>query len=122
MSIIEFIQDRARYYNCPVCGKNLRGCGVRMLNQVDDRYTVQVSCAACGVNFVIVLAIQGAGIESAEDLELVLDDDEAATAEAAATLREQNQRDSVCRLVIDGNQRGPKTILPPAIKTAQHAA
>ena|SRR5437660_7269498 len=84
MSIIEFIQDRARYYNCPVCGKNLRGCGVRMLNQVDDRYTVQVSCAACGVNFVIVLAIQGAGIESAEDLELVLDDDEAATAEAAA--------------------------------------
>ncbi len=76
MSIIEFIQDRAQYYNCPVCGKNLRGCGVRMLNHVDDRYTVQVSCAACGVNFVIVLAIQGVSIEAAEELELVIDDEE----------------------------------------------
>jgi hypothetical protein len=78
MSIIEFIQDRARYYNCPVCGKNLGGCGVRMLNHVDDRYTVQVSCAACGVNFVIVLAIQGVSIESADELELVIDDDQVA--------------------------------------------
>ena len=76
MSIIEFIQDRARYYNCPVCGKNLGGCGVRMLNHVDDRYTVQVSCAACGVNFVIVLAIQGVSIESADELELILDDED----------------------------------------------
>jgi hypothetical protein len=78
MSIIEFIQDRARYYNCPVCGKNLGGCGVRMLNHVEDRYTVQVSCAACGVNFVIVLAIQGVSIESADELELVIEDDESA--------------------------------------------
>jgi len=76
MSIIEFIQDRARYYNCPVCGKNLRGCGVQMLNHVDDRYTVQVSCAACGVNFVIVLAIQGVSLESADELELVIDEEE----------------------------------------------
>lgn len=78
MSIIEFIRDRARYYNCPVCGRNLRGCGVRMLNQVEDRYTVQVSCAACGVNFVIVLAIQGgaAALESADELELVVEDEE----------------------------------------------
>jgi transcription elongation factor Elf1 len=83
MSIIEFIRDRARYYNCPVCGKNLRGCGVRMLNHVDDRYTVQVSCASCGVNFVIVLAIQGVSIESADELELVLDDGEGMTIETA---------------------------------------
>src|SRR5579871_301857 len=78
MSIIEFIRDRARYYNCPVCGRNLRGCGVRMLNQVEDRYTVQVSCAACGVNFVIVLAIQGgaAALEVADDLELVVEEEE----------------------------------------------
>lgn len=75
MSIIEFIRDRARYYNCPVCGRNLRGCGVRMLNQVEDRYTVQVACAACGVNFVIVLAIQGVAIESGEELELVVDEE-----------------------------------------------
>jgi hypothetical protein len=78
MSIIEFIRDRARYYNCPVCGRNLRGCGVRMLNQVEDRYTVQVSCAACGVNFVIVLAIQGGAgaLELGDDLELVVEEED----------------------------------------------
>lgn len=84
MSIIEFIRDRAKYYNCPVCGKNLRGCGVRMLNQVDDRYTVQVSCAACGVNFVIVLAIQGVALEAdPADIELVPEFEDEEYVEAA---------------------------------------
>jgi hypothetical protein len=63
MSIIEFIQDRARYYNCPVCGRSLRGCEVRMLNHVEDRFTVQVTCAACHVTFIVILAIQGQGVE-----------------------------------------------------------
>jgi hypothetical protein len=63
MSIIEFIQDRARYYNCPVCGRSLRGCEVRMLNHVEDRFTVQVTCAACHVTFIVILAIQGEGVE-----------------------------------------------------------
>ena len=49
-----------------------------MLNQVEDRYTVQVSCAACGVNFVIVLAIQGGtgALEVGDDLELIVEDEE----------------------------------------------
>jgi hypothetical protein len=64
MSIIEFIQDRARYYNCPVCGRSLRGCEVRMLNHVEDRFTVQVTCAACHVTFIVILAIQGQGVEA----------------------------------------------------------
>ncbi len=63
MGIIEFIQDRARYYNCPVCGRSLRGCEVRMLNHVEDRFTVQVTCAACHVTFIVILAIQGQGVE-----------------------------------------------------------
>ena len=70
MSIIEFIQDRARYYNCPVCGRSLKGCEVRMLNHVDDRFTVQVTCAACHVTFIVILAIQGEGIELAEEFEV----------------------------------------------------
>jgi hypothetical protein len=78
MSIIEFIQDRARYYNCPVCGRSLRGCEVRMLNHVDDRFTVQVTCAACKVTFIVVLAIQGSGMETLTDDELQVDlEDEA---------------------------------------------
>ncbi|MEP7105935.1 MAG: hypothetical protein ABI838_08820 [Chloroflexota bacterium] len=67
MSIIEFIQDRARYYNCPVCGRNLKGCEVRMLNHVEDRFTVQVTCATCHVTFIVILAIQGQGLEMVQE-------------------------------------------------------
>ena len=70
MSIIEFIQDRARYYNCPVCGRNLKGCSVRMLNHVEDRFTVQVTCASCHVTFIVILAIQGQGLEMVRDAEV----------------------------------------------------
>ena len=74
MSIIEFIRDRARYYNCPVCGRNLKGCEIRMLSHVEDRYTVQVTCAACHVTFIVVLAIQGPGLEPvAEELEMEIE-------------------------------------------------
>ena len=77
MSIIEFIRDRARYYNCPVCGRNLKACDLRLLSQADERYTVQVTCAACHVTFIVVLAIQGPGLEPvAEEIELDLDGDE----------------------------------------------
>ena len=92
MSIIEFIRDRAQYYNCPVCGKRLKGCDVRMLNHVEDRFTVQVTCAACQVTFIVVLAIQGQGVDSDREVEIevtveqVQDGDLAASevAEAAA--------------------------------------
>jgi hypothetical protein len=66
MSIIEFIRDRARYYNCPVCRRSLKDCTVRMLHHVEDKFTVQVTCAACQVTFIVVLAIQGPGVEPAE--------------------------------------------------------
>ncbi|HEY8681449.1 MAG TPA: hypothetical protein VIN01_10395 [Candidatus Dormibacteraeota bacterium] len=76
MSMIDYIRDRARYYNCPVCGRNLRGCDVRMLNHQEDRFTVQVTCAACKVSFVVVLAIQGSGVEAMleEDDEMMIDE------------------------------------------------
>src|SRR2546429_23972 len=64
MRFIDFIRDRARYYNCPHCGRGLRDCELRMLRQVEDRYTIQVTCAACRVQFVLILAVQGEGLES----------------------------------------------------------
>ena len=64
MNILEFIRDRARYYNCPVCAKSLKGCAVRMLSHVDDRFTVQVTCGACDVTFIVILAIDTSGIET----------------------------------------------------------
>jgi hypothetical protein len=73
MRFIDFIRDRARYYNCPVCGRSLRDCELRMLRQVEDRYTVQVTCAACRVQFVVILAVQGGSLEAAAPEELALD-------------------------------------------------
>lgn len=67
MKFLDFIRDRARYYNCPVCGRNLRDCDMRLLRHVDDRYTVQVTCAACSVQFIVILAVQGDGIERLDD-------------------------------------------------------
>jgi hypothetical protein len=88
MSIIEFIRDRARYYNCPVCGRSLKGCDVRMLSQVDDRFTVQVTCAACHVTFIVILAIQGPGLEGvAGDDELQVQSVEEETAAMAELAR-----------------------------------
>src|SRR5690242_9840123 len=63
MSIIEFIRDRARYYNCPVCGRSLKGCDVQVLSHEDERFHLQVTCAQCQVTFVVVLAIAGSAVE-----------------------------------------------------------
>lgn len=47
-----------------------------MLNHQEDRFTVQVTCAACRVTFIVVLAIQGSGVEAMieDDDELVIED------------------------------------------------
>ena len=83
MRFIDFIRDRARYYNCPHCGRSLRDCDLRMLRHVEDRYTIQVTCAACQVQFVLILAVQGEGLESVPSDELAPDREaaEAATGE-----------------------------------------
>ncbi len=65
MSIIEFIRDRARFYNCPVCGRSLKGCDVQVLSHEDERFHLQVTCAQCQVTFVVVLAIAGGAVEEA---------------------------------------------------------
>jgi hypothetical protein len=73
MRFIDFIRDRARYYNCPHCGRGLRDCELRMLRHVEDRYTIQVTCAACRVQFVLILAVQGEGLESLPPEEAALE-------------------------------------------------
>ncbi len=58
MNIIAFIKERARYYNCPACARNLESCEVRMLKQAESHLTVEVTCASCHVTFIVVLAVQ----------------------------------------------------------------
>ena len=66
MSIIEFIRDRARFYNCPVCGRSLKGCDVQVLSHEEERFHLQVTCAQCQVTFIVVLAIAGGAVEEVE--------------------------------------------------------
>jgi hypothetical protein len=66
MSIIEFIRDRARFYNCPVCGRSLKGCEVQVLSHEEERFHLQVTCAQCQVTFIVVLAIAGGAVEEIE--------------------------------------------------------
>ena len=68
MSIIEFIRDRARFYNCPVCGRSLKGCDVQVLSHEEERFQLQVTCAQCQVTFIVVLAIAGGAMEEIEEL------------------------------------------------------
>jgi hypothetical protein len=83
MRFIDFIRDRARYYNCPHCGRSLRDCELRMLRHVEDRYTIQVTCGACRVQFVLILAVQGDGLESLPADESTLDREPASPGAAA---------------------------------------
>ena len=69
MSIIEFIRDRARFYNCPVCGRSLKGCDVQVLSHEEERFHLQVTCAQCQVTFVVVLAIAGGAVDEIESVE-----------------------------------------------------
>ena len=69
MSIIEFIRDRARFYNCPVCGRSLKGCDVQVLSHEEERFHLQVTCAQCQVTFIVVLAIAGGAVEDIEGID-----------------------------------------------------
>jgi hypothetical protein len=66
MSIIDFIRDRARFYNCPVCGRSLKGCDVQVLSHENERFHLHVTCAQCQVTFIVVLAIAGGAVEEVE--------------------------------------------------------
>ncbi|HEV3232399.1 MAG TPA: hypothetical protein VG245_09105 [Candidatus Dormibacteraeota bacterium] len=57
MNIIAFIKERARFYNCPACARNLERCEVKMLEQADSHLTVEVTCARCQVTFIVVLQV-----------------------------------------------------------------
>ena len=71
MSIIEFIRDRARFYNCPVCGRSLKGCDIQVLSHEHERFHLQVTCAQCQVTFIVVLAIAGGAVDDVESVETV---------------------------------------------------
>lgn len=84
MSIIEFIRDRARFYNCPVCGRSLKGCDIQVLSHEQERFHLQVTCAQCQVTFIVVLAIAGGAVDEVESVETLAEAPASSRAHAAA--------------------------------------
>jgi len=74
MNIIEFIRDRARFYNCPVCGRSLKGCDIQVLSHEEERFHLQVTCAQCQVTFIVVLAIAGGAVEDIETVDVAAEE------------------------------------------------
>jgi hypothetical protein len=66
MNVISFIRERARFYNCPACARNLENCDVKMLRQDDSYLMIEVTCARCHVSFNLALAFQRAGATEPE--------------------------------------------------------
>jgi hypothetical protein len=58
VDILAVIRDRAGEYDCPVCHRSLDGCELSLVKDEEPMYTVQVSCAHCGVTFVVVLQVR----------------------------------------------------------------
>jgi hypothetical protein len=94
MSIIEFIRDRARFYNCPVCGRSLKGCDIQVLSHEEERFHLQVTCGQCQVTFIVVLAVAGAAVDEIDEIESV----EAAAEARSAPAREPISVDEILDL------------------------
>lgn len=58
MDILSLMRERSGDYDCPKCGLSLKGCELEMLRDDDPQYTVQVTCAACHIRFIVVLQVR----------------------------------------------------------------
>ena len=58
MDILSLMRERSGDYDCPKCGLSLNGCELEMLRDDAPQYTVQVTCAACHIRFIVVLQVR----------------------------------------------------------------
>jgi hypothetical protein len=58
VDILSLMRERSGDYDCPKCAKSLRGCELEMLRDDDPQFTVQVTCAACQIKFIVVLQVR----------------------------------------------------------------
>ena len=72
MDILSLMRERSGDYDCPKCGLSLKGCGLEMVRDDDPQYTVQVTCAACHIRFIVVLQVRDRlrGVEPAPEEEV----------------------------------------------------
>lgn len=60
MSILEFLKDQAKEYDCNVCGQNHSKSDIRVLGRLESAWIVRVTCMRCQTSFKLLVVIDEA--------------------------------------------------------------
>jgi len=66
VEILSLLRESAGEYPCPGCERPLADCGMELIEQGEDSYTVEVTCARCEIGFLVVLRLEAADQPAAE--------------------------------------------------------
>jgi hypothetical protein len=66
VNILKILRERAKDYNCSVCGTNHEHSDIRVVGKMIDRsYVVRVTCSECKTAFKLLVVLEGAADEPA---------------------------------------------------------
>lgn len=59
MNILKILRDRAKDYDCSVCGTNHSKSDIRVVGKIDRSYVVRVTCSECQTAFKLLVVLEG---------------------------------------------------------------
>lgn len=66
VNILKILRERAKDYDCSVCGTNHALSDIRVVGKMIDRsYVVRVTCSECKTAFKLLVVLEGASSEPA---------------------------------------------------------
>lgn len=63
MNVLQFLKDRARDYDCNVCGQNHSKSDIRVLGRLESAWIVRVQCMRCQTSFKLLVVIDEASLK-----------------------------------------------------------
>ena len=57
MNILRLLQERAKDYDCSVCGTNHSKSKISVIGKRDDAYVVRVVCSKCATNITLLVYV-----------------------------------------------------------------
>lgn len=60
VNILKLLRERAKDYDCSVCGANHAGSDIRVVGRSGRSYIVRVTCAECKTAFKLLVVLEGA--------------------------------------------------------------
>jgi hypothetical protein len=65
VNILKILRERAKDYDCSVCGTNHARSDIRVVGKIDRSYVVRVTCSQCKTAFKLLVVLEGAADEPA---------------------------------------------------------